>query len=223
MHWGWVGRYWRWANFNLANLACISVDWSLQFTLACLASVDWKLQSTPMLAKLARLMFAHPQYHPTNPQNYWEKLKTQKLRQGVQFNIIEAGRFSLRRVIQRPNPLETHSCDCPYCLPCLYWRGREVMKSVWGDHCGSRILSVEKTQIQFGCKKYWSVNGLFCERIIMKPICYDTHSERLSYRIGDPVWIMKVIFCPWIFPQINLDYNPMVWYPALAVGAGPSE
>ena len=42
---------------------------------------------------------------------------------GVHFNVIETGGLSMRRVLQRSNPLETSGCDSTDCLPCQYGRG----------------------------------------------------------------------------------------------------
>ena len=42
---------------------------------------------------------------------------------GVHFNIIETGGLSMKRVLQRSNPLETPGCESPDCLPCQNGRG----------------------------------------------------------------------------------------------------
>jgi hypothetical protein len=42
---------------------------------------------------------------------------------GVHFNIIETGGISMRRVLQRSNPLETPGCESQDCLPCQNGRG----------------------------------------------------------------------------------------------------
>ena len=38
-------------------------------------------------------------------------------------NIIETGVHSMRRVLQRSNPLETPGCESQDCLPCQHGRG----------------------------------------------------------------------------------------------------
>jgi hypothetical protein len=42
---------------------------------------------------------------------------------GVHFNVIETGGLSMRRIIQKSNPLETPGCDSADCLPCQFGRG----------------------------------------------------------------------------------------------------
>ena len=43
---------------------------------------------------------------------------------GVKFKMIETGGHSMRRVLQKSNPLETLGCDRPDCLPCKTERGK---------------------------------------------------------------------------------------------------
>jgi hypothetical protein len=55
---------------------------------------------------------------------------------GVHLNIIETGGLSMRRLLQKSNPLQTPGCDDTQCLPCQSGRGE-------GGNCRSGGVNYE--------------------------------------------------------------------------------
>ena len=51
------------------------------------------------------------------------KIADEESEAGVHFNVIETGGLSMKRVLQKSNPLGTHGCEDQDCLPCQFGRG----------------------------------------------------------------------------------------------------
>ena len=68
-----------------------------------------------------------PIFIPPTPNselaNSLREIANREAEAGVHLNIIETGGFSMRRLLQKSNPLQTPGCDDRECVPCHNGRG----------------------------------------------------------------------------------------------------
>jgi hypothetical protein len=81
-----------------------------------------------------------PIFIPPTPNselaNSLREIANKEAEAGVHLNIIETGGLSIRRLLQKSNPLQTPGCDDTQCLPCQNVRGE-------GSNCSSGGVNYE--------------------------------------------------------------------------------